>query len=97
MASNHHEKIDSGHAEDLENVHTQLESEEVANLSPEHKQYLLERHGTLELDPVPDMSDADPYNWATSKVSLIQLGSCRRARLTQARNASTWHSWLSMP
>ena len=82
MASSHHEKIDAGHAEDLENVHTQLESEEVANLSPEHKQYLLDRHGTLDLDPVPDMSDADPYNWATSKVSVSQSDELREAGLT---------------
>lgn len=67
MATREGEKLDRSHAEDLEPVHTQLESEETANLSPEHRQYLLERHGTLELDPVPDMSDADPYNWKTSK------------------------------
>ncbi|OIW34601.1 MFS general substrate transporter [Coniochaeta ligniaria NRRL 30616] len=28
-----------------------------------HLEYLLARHGTLELDPMPDMNDADPYNW----------------------------------
>ncbi|RFN54491.1 mfs transporter [Fusarium flagelliforme] len=32
-------------------------------LSEEHKQYLLRRHGTINLDPVPYMSDADPLNW----------------------------------
>ncbi|KAJ5563807.1 hypothetical protein N7513_000049 [Penicillium frequentans] len=35
----------------------------VAHLSEEHRQYLLARHGTLDLDPIPDMNDADPYNW----------------------------------
>lgn len=40
---------------------------EVSSLSKEHREYLLARHGTLELDPVPDMNDADPYNWAKSK------------------------------
>lgn len=40
----------------------------VANLSPAHREYLLERHGTLELDPIPSASDADPYNWPTWKV-----------------------------
>lgn len=39
----------------------------VANLSPEHREYLLQRHGTLELDPMPGFGDADPYNWATRK------------------------------
>jgi hypothetical protein len=37
-------------------------------LSPEHREYLLQRHGTLELDPIPGMGDADPYNWTSSKV-----------------------------
>ncbi|RSL82721.1 hypothetical protein CEP52_016896 [Fusarium oligoseptatum] len=32
-------------------------------LSEEHKQYLLERHGTIHLDPLPHMSNADPLNW----------------------------------
>lgn len=41
----------------------------VAYLSEEHRQYLLARHGTLALDPVPDMNDADPYNWPTWRVS----------------------------
>ncbi|KAJ5160758.1 uncharacterized protein N7482_007762 [Penicillium canariense] len=35
----------------------------VAHLSEEHRQYLLARHGTLNLDPIPDLNDADPYNW----------------------------------
>ncbi|KAJ5605404.1 hypothetical protein N7510_008185 [Penicillium lagena] len=35
----------------------------VTHLSEEHRQYLLARHGTLDLDPIPDMNDADPYNW----------------------------------
>ena len=32
-------------------------------LSPEHREYLLARHGTFDLDPIPAMDDADPYNW----------------------------------
>ncbi|CAM1505899.1 Fc.00g115360.m01.CDS01 [Cosmosporella sp. VM-42] len=31
--------------------------------SNEHQQYLLERHGTTDLDPMPRMSDDDPLNW----------------------------------
>lgn len=38
-------------------------------LSIEHRQYLLDRHGTIDLDPIPDMGDADPYNWPQWKVS----------------------------
>ncbi|KAJ5248606.1 hypothetical protein N7468_000057 [Penicillium chermesinum] len=35
----------------------------IASLPEEHREYLLARHGTLDLDPIPDMNDADPYNW----------------------------------
>lgn len=42
--------------------------EEADALSQEHRDYLLKRHGTIELDPIPDMADADPYNWSTWKV-----------------------------
>ncbi|KAJ5742049.1 hypothetical protein N7533_011458 [Penicillium manginii] len=42
----------------------------VAHLSEEHRQYLLARHGTLDLDPIPDMNDADPYNWSTWRKTL---------------------------
>jgi hypothetical protein len=41
---------------------------DAANLSPEHRDYLLKRHGTLELDPMPGFGDADPLNWKTWKV-----------------------------
>lgn len=40
-----------------------------ARLSKPHRDYLLERHGTLDLDPIPSMDPADPYNWPTWKVS----------------------------
>jgi hypothetical protein len=42
--------------------------DQVAHLSDEHRQYLLARHGTLDLDPLPDMNDADPYNWPRWRV-----------------------------
>ncbi|EED14412.1 MFS multidrug transporter, putative [Talaromyces stipitatus ATCC 10500] len=41
--------------------------ENMTELAPQHREYLLQRHGTLELDPVPAMDDADPYNWASWK------------------------------
>ncbi|KAG2411999.1 hypothetical protein HFD88_009555 [Aspergillus terreus] len=34
-----------------------------SRISKPHQEYLLERHGTLELDPIPSMDPADPYNW----------------------------------
>ena len=40
-----------------------------SQLPTEHHDYLLNRHGTAELDPVPSASDADPYNWPMWKVS----------------------------
>lgn len=46
-----------------------MQSEHIHDLSEAHRQYLLQRHGTLDLEPVPDMSDSDPYNWPKAKVS----------------------------
>lgn len=43
------------------------DQEGINDLSDEHREYLLHRHGTLDLDPIPDMSDADPYNWSQKK------------------------------
>lgn len=40
-----------------------------ARLPKAHRDYLLERHGTLELDPIPSMGPDDPYNWPEWKVS----------------------------
>ena len=39
-----------------------------ARLSKLHRDYLMERHGTLNLDPIPAMDPADPYNWPEWKV-----------------------------
>lgn len=39
-----------------------------SSLSSSHREYLFKRHGTLDLDPMPSASDADPYNWPTWKV-----------------------------
>lgn len=41
---------------------------ESARLSKPHRDYLMERHGTLDLDPIPAMDPADPYNWPEWKV-----------------------------
>ncbi|KAJ5917163.1 hypothetical protein N7466_010717 [Penicillium verhagenii] len=49
-------------------------------LSESHKSYLLERHGRLDLDPIPSMDPADPYNWPSSKkvlnLSLVAFHAC---------------------
>ncbi|TGO24081.1 hypothetical protein BPAE_0113g00390 [Botrytis paeoniae] len=56
---------------------TYIEADE---LSEEHRQYLLARHGTLDLDPLPGPSEADPYNWTNSKkvtnLVLVALHAC---------------------
>jgi hypothetical protein len=64
-------KSESESVEKLGQAKTHIEREEVAMLSVEHRSYLLRRHGTLELDPVPGHGDADPYNWPTWKVVYI--------------------------
>ena len=33
------------------------------------REYLLQRHGTAHLDPIPTANDEDPYNWPVWKVS----------------------------
>lgn len=38
------------------------------DISKEHEEYLLARHGTLELDPLPSMDPLDPLNWPNWKV-----------------------------
>lgn len=59
-------------AEPLEPTHTHAtyidDKDELATLSEDHKSYLLHRHGTIELDPVPGHGNADPYNWPPWKV-----------------------------
>jgi hypothetical protein len=40
------------------------------SLTPEHRQYLIGRHGTADLEPLPSMDPVDPLNWPTWKVSF---------------------------
>ncbi|KAL2215420.1 synaptic vesicle transporter [Thermoascus aurantiacus ATCC 26904] len=46
---------------------SRVDTDKAASLSQQHREYLLQRHGTLDLDPVPGLGDADPYNWPTWK------------------------------
>lgn len=67
---------DGGSGEYLETVdqtatHATYFEDASAQVSPNHRQYLIERHGTHNLDPIPDTGDADPYNWPTWKVSTL--------------------------
>jgi hypothetical protein len=43
---------------------------ETARLTTIHREYLLSRHGTFDLDPIPDMGGADPYNWQSWMVMI---------------------------
>ncbi|KAF2721830.1 MFS general substrate transporter [Polychaeton citri CBS 116435] len=51
-----------------------------ADLTQEHREYLLKRHGTLDLDPMPSADPADPYNWPLwkklSNLTLVAFHSC---------------------
>ncbi|PWY67910.1 MFS general substrate transporter [Aspergillus heteromorphus CBS 117.55] len=51
----------------IEKTELGLSDEPGSTLSQQHKTYLLQRHGTLDLDPVPSMDPADPYNWPLFK------------------------------
>lgn len=47
-----------------------------AGLSEEHRDYLIQRHGTLDLEPLPSADPADPYNWPRWKkmANLVCVG-----------------------
>ena len=71
MANSTSQVNSTGKVEDLEPTKTHatyFEKDEIAALSEQHRNYLLKRHGTLDLDPVPAHGDADPYNWPAWKV-----------------------------
>ncbi|KAH8674202.1 putative MFS multidrug transporter [Xylariales sp. PMI_506] len=58
-------------------VHDVTDSDESPNtahvnlgISLEHRNYLIQRHGTVELEPIPSADDADPYNWPVSKKTI---------------------------
>ena len=52
----------------LENSH--LEDGAIGDLSLEHRDYLIERHGTVALNPIPTMDPADPLNWPSWRKNL---------------------------
>ncbi|KAG5419023.1 hypothetical protein I9W82_003742 [Candida metapsilosis] len=49
--------IEKGVTEHQENV------EKTSELDPDHHEYLIQRHGTVDLDPLPSADPADPLNW----------------------------------
>lgn len=76
-------KVDTGMVERAgENGFATYADAVAARLSKPHRDYLLERHGTLDLDPVPSDDAADPLNWPTWKVGYF---ACLTTRCTNFR------------
>ncbi|KAL1645252.1 hypothetical protein SLS58_003959 [Diplodia intermedia] len=68
--------------------HSTLLDDGAAHLAPEHREYLLQRHGTLTLDPLPSADPADPYNWPSWKVTYCMLFNCMGADGREQKNAN---------
>jgi hypothetical protein len=47
-----------------------VESGNASGITAEHRDYLIARHGTADLSPLPTMDPADPLNWPAWKVHL---------------------------
>ncbi|TGJ83166.1 hypothetical protein E0Z10_g5593 [Xylaria hypoxylon] len=47
--------------------HFEDDDESQTSIPEAHRQYIIDRHGTDQLDPLPDFNDADPYNWPRPK------------------------------
>lgn len=45
-----------------------VEETAASSFSIEHAEFILQRHGTLNLNLVPSMNPADPLNWPSWKV-----------------------------
>ncbi|PGH20374.1 hypothetical protein AJ80_03642 [Polytolypa hystricis UAMH7299] len=71
---------ESAESTDVEHSASDIGAGEVEGLSAEHREYLLGRHGTVELDPIPKLGAADPYNWPTWKkhanLALVAIHAC---------------------
>lgn len=69
------DELPQTHKEDIDTVERADMSTHVdkvsVRLTKDHRDYLIERHGTLDLDPVPGISPADPLNWPAWKVSVV--------------------------
>ena len=66
-----HEVGNQDFANNIENTQTRatyIDKNESPNISQEHHDYLMKRHGTVDLEPLPGFGDADPYNWPHWKV-----------------------------
>jgi hypothetical protein len=74
------------------NVH--IENGLSGEISQQHRDYLIARHGTTDLSPLPTMDPADPLNWPAWKVHTPSQ--MRSIKLTLIRKTLTCYSSLSM-
>ncbi|TVY85993.1 hypothetical protein LAWI1_G008258, partial [Lachnellula willkommii] len=58
--------VEKDHAAAIDIDSSHLENG-IGDLSVQHREYLLARHGTLDLNPLPSMDPADPLNWPAWK------------------------------
>ncbi|KAJ4145833.1 hypothetical protein LMH87_004665 [Akanthomyces muscarius] len=68
-------------SEEAHDTETQLkEFSSTELLSAAHSRFLLDRYGTVDLEPLPDPTPADPLNWPQRKklinLSLVAFHSC---------------------
>lgn len=63
----HHLEESSGEAEKVLDTGI-VENGPAEHLTPEHREYLVSRHKTVDLNPLPTMDPADPLNWPSWKV-----------------------------
>ena len=62
-------------------------------ITQQHHDYLMQRHGTTDLQPLPSMDPADPYNWSTWKVrSTTERRYLRSNQLTEGKEKRQSHT-----
>jgi hypothetical protein len=68
--------------ESKEGASFEIENPQISTISDNRNKYILMRHGTLELDPLPSSSPRDPLNWPTWKKDAHVLMVAFHAMLT---------------
>ena len=58
----------NNHVEATDTRATYIDKSYTPQLTREHHDYLMQRHGTIDLEPLPGHGNADPYNWPAWKV-----------------------------
>lgn len=94
----HHSPAPSnGHDTATEEKESNQAAHVETGLTREHIEYLIQRHGTIELEPMPAHDAADPYNWPQWKVrSCLSLSPstplCLPLKLTRMPENRKSHS-----